>query len=1519
MSDSRRRRSSGNSRQNQRSASSTNGGHDVTNTNANGSSTGRDSGVRSKNFKSSYQRSGSYDKVRRLVKEEGRMARNLVTWNVPVDSDDSDDDESKQRRSHKQHPLVMGKARKKSQSMPSLESPREHKSSSGDTQEKGSLTPGRKKAIAKKADLRARYWAFLFDNLQRAVDEIYQTCEVDESIMECKEVIMILKSATQDFESLIKRITVQKDFENADAENRPTSIVWEVRKSSSSPAKLRSPSWPAEARLHSPRRPTSLAWEVRKTSPGHALGSPTPDGYRNTPSPVNRTLNFGTTAAAQGSGKASPVPVASMGTSWADRVKGKKPIRPIPQSPIKEEPAKQTPHPPPPAPPSAPPSSQDAQNETRVPSLDGTHSEDADDEGWETVQRSKPNRSRPSSAKHASSSNNNSRHHPAGTTSANKAPAPPGTHSVQTSTAPVSSKPPLPAHSKPRERADSEKENRPDHVDQRNLASGGGVNRQLMQEKQNVSSPAVMILDIKEEDPSIIRASSTRKGLDFSSDEEHGDDDNEEVLATRLDDVETDLDEEETLTNELAKCQEEALARAIAEEESLNKEIQEEEQTEIVVETDDAESDLGNTMSSLECSQQASDWADMALDFEQRESEGASWNELVNIAENVELARTPGYALHMHEKLSSPSRKRTREESQKRHEERQRKAQSKREQLSEAKSTRLTVLHEKVEEVVEWKDELNRQKKKLLEEKQKRAEEKRLMQLQAVIRKAQDEEAKANEIAFINSLEAQNKKHDIMARHQGHEARYHDILEERQRKNEEKAAKEEAVQERRKALEGERIARLEAMKKYRREQEEKMNALKEQREQARESTVKEKAKEREQRLSALTAAQNAKEEEIQKKIQQKHDESQKRHNQQIEQKREKAIELSTLRHYRTSDSAPKQKPYERKKMCNLCNVLIPSEVYLMSHLRGKKHREKVAEKHTSASISEEELENNFVKLVVEAPGDQSHPEIVAERERQKGSRKRARKLRQRMASKGKEYENNLPSKTQGQDSHHKAKLQKLLKDLNKYLQAQDSSGPWEQSKVSAMDRALGEVNRILDKKEQTDQIMFRAHGGLSVLTRVLMLIDSASNDKPAVVPKKTLCSSAEVFRLACRNNFDNCQYTMYSGKMAPLIDLLMHQLSVLIPDSDDGLHSHPWGPDSLKPPHDSVAGSLMLLLTSILNVLVKHRPQSPSSPDGKLPSSAKKKQKDTFDQWGMDVVSYLVSCGVLDKLTVYFNNVRNPIDQEPQIAEFLQHAMGLLGAMTRFISTTSNRSAAGIFGPKKDDPTQLVATFQVTGLGGIVSLLYGILLHGGAPSRDSTMTPPEIPEHTVSVVNAGIKMLSSIATLDLNVLQTALGAEGTSLEFRHIATYLMWYCSHFTANEDLLHEVVLIVGYITVLNLDNQILVQTGNTPTLLQQLCSLPFQYFSDPRLINVLFPTLISCCYDNAENKKILQQEMSCSLLMLFLEDRQRDQTKSKLLPSATKARDKEREKEGTSKFNLEFRFPDNSTQAALQFFKS
>ena len=41
-------------------------------------------------------------------------------------------------------------------------------------------------STGKKSDLRARYWSYLFDNLKRAVDEIYSTCETDESTVECE-------------------------------------------------------------------------------------------------------------------------------------------------------------------------------------------------------------------------------------------------------------------------------------------------------------------------------------------------------------------------------------------------------------------------------------------------------------------------------------------------------------------------------------------------------------------------------------------------------------------------------------------------------------------------------------------------------------------------------------------------------------------------------------------------------------------------------------------------------------------------------------------------------------------------------------------------------------------------------------------------------------------------------------------------------------------------------------------------------------------------------------------------------------------------------------------------------------------------------------------------------------------------------------------------------------------------------------------------------------------------------------
>ena len=59
--------------------------------------------------------------------------------------------------------------------------------------------------------------------------------------------------------------------------------------------------------------------------------------------------------------------------------------------------------------------------------------------------------------------------------------------------------------------------------------------------------------------------------------------------------------------------------------------------------------------------------------------------------------------------------------------------------------------------------------------------------------------------------------------------------------------------------------------------------------------------------------------------------------------------------------------------------------------------------------------------------------------------------------------------------------------------------------------------------------------------------------------------------------------------------------------------------------------------------------------------------------------------------------------------------------------------------------------------------------------------------------------------------QSSLGEEGTSLELRHIASHLLWYCGHhLSEGADLLHEVILAVGYFTVTHTDNQVSQSVG-------------------------------------------------------------------------------------------------------------
>ena len=271
--------------------------------------------------------------------------------------------------------------------------------------------------------------------------------------------------------------------------------------------------------------------------------------------------------------------------------------------------------------------------------------------------------------------------------------------------------------------------------------------------------------------------------------------------------------------------------KLVEEQESLERQIRELENSEIDVDTETDETDCEAIICDLEDNESSenndpdgrksqSSFLDEDMTLEMRYApmlaELTQMERAETLATLQELvARDPGRAQKLHIKLSSPSRRRSFHETLKKYQAKQTRATEKRNALQQKKAQKIQQLIQRVEQVKAAKHLLTESRRIRMEEKLQRATENRENYLKNKIKKAHDEEEKMKEIAFIKNIEMQNKRLDLIELCKEQEGRLQDIEQERQKKQNEKLAKEADVLRRRQEIEMERIKKLEKMDELR--------------------------------------------------------------------------------------------------------------------------------------------------------------------------------------------------------------------------------------------------------------------------------------------------------------------------------------------------------------------------------------------------------------------------------------------------------------------------------------------------------------------------------------------------------------------------------------------------------------------------------------------------------------------------------------------------------------------------------
>ena len=629
----------------------------------------------------------------------------------------------------------------------------------------------------------------------------------------------------------------------------------------------------------------------------------------------------------------------------------------------------------------------------------------------------------------------------------------------------------------------------------------------------------------------------------------------------------------------------------------------------------------------------------------------------------------------------------------------------------------------------------------------------------------------------------------------------------------------------------------------------------------------------------MDAQFKAKKEEEKKRILQKQEEWSKRHESNLEEIRKKAFEMSIL-HGPNEDpniDVSSNLSYEKERMCKICSVSINTIESQLSHFKCSKHQQLLSEANQGKNLTKSEIDEFNLKCVVYT-SDEKQAKPLTLNDKKQTTKKRLKKIKNKIISKGNEYElsiNKITKASTEPNGTNRVKLNKLLKDLSKTIEIVEKGG--SSSEISNVDKQCREIVRIIEKDSLNQNIFFDLNG-LSISTNLLNSISKSNETIKGSA--KSIAILLDLITSACKDNFAVCNNLILTNKIVTVIEALHMNLSIVL---SDNLFE---GNNKLF--NDSCVPNLIQMVSGLFLCLADNE------------STWQKTVTAEFDLSSriIDIITLIVNLGVLNKFSIYLSNIRNFNDDKRTVSTVM-NCLNILTTITKFANI---KKTICFEEQKNEDITQLSAAYKSTSVVGIISMLYGLLHNESVPYYKNEVGIKLLPSVILQIITMGFKMLNQTAVLDLTMLQALLSEESLSLQIRHITSFLLWYCTQTNTN-DLLNEVILLIGFFTVLNVENQVKIELGTPPTVLQLLCTLSFNYFSDPKLSDILLPTLICCSYKNEKNSSVLSYEVSTTLLANYIEENMNRAMSS--------------ENRCDNRFEFGNRFPEKLWSDALQYF--